>query len=188
MQSKLTFLALLLPVACSHPARQPAPARQANCDAGVISDTDVAGLPVRATVASAKAHCHVLADTTFAGLEGLPERTLDVQIGTDTVVAEIDSDRVVRIEVRSPRLRTRDSLGVGSSLATLLRHGHAKALIGEGSYYVVLQTHCGLSFGLPYFESPNAGDLDEAALRKLPDTIRVQTVLVVDCDSSQGAT
>ena len=189
MNCRALILALLLSEACSHhQAPRRLSDRQASCATGAISDTAVSGLPIRAAVASVKQHCHVLRDTTFAGLEGLPERTLDVQIDNDTVVAEIDSDHVSRINIRSTRLRTRDSLGVGISLATLLQHGHAKALIGEGNLYVVLQSHCGLSFALPHLDLPASGDLDEARLRSIPDTLRVQEVLVVDCDSAQGAT
>ena len=188
MNWKLLSLALLSLVACSHPQRPQAPARQAQCARGSISDTAVAGLPIRASVASVKQHCHVLVDTTFAGLEGLPERTLEVQIGSDTLTAVIDSERVWRIEVQSTNLRSVDSLGVGTTLGTLLRHGRASASIGEGTYYLMLQSHCGLSFALPFFGHQDGGDLDEAALRALPDTLRVQEVLVFGCDSQRGAT
>jgi len=188
MRYWLLFLALSITGACSRPARPRPPARVANCAFGPISDSAVAGLPIGATVASVKEHCKVLEDTTGPGEEGLPERTLLVQIGLDTLVAVIESDRVWRIEVESPQFRTRDSLHVGSRLSALLRDSSAHALIGEGSYYVVLRSHCGLSFALPHIELPEPGNLNSAALRALPDTLKVQEILVVGCDFADRAT
>jgi hypothetical protein len=187
MRYRLLLLALSVTGACAHPARPRAPTRVANCSFGPISDSAVAGLPIGATVASVTAHCKVLMDTTGAGEEGLPERTLLVQIGLDTLVAVIDSDRVWRIEIESPRFRTRDSLHVGTRLSALLHDSSAHALIGEGSYYVVMRSHCGLSFALPHIELPEPGELRWAALRALPDTLRVQEILVVGCDFAERA-
>src|SRR5437773_11614699 len=106
MRYRHLLLALSVTGACEHPAPPRAPTRVANCSFGPISDSAVAGLPIGATVASVKEHCKVLADTTFPGEEGLRERTLDVQIGPDTLVAVRDSDRVSRIGVRGRRART----------------------------------------------------------------------------------
>ena len=186
---RLLLLALAAVSACSHPPRSPAVARQASCRPDYISDSAVAGLPIGASVASVKAHCRVLEDTTFPGLEGLPERTLLIQVGADSLVAEIDSERVFRIDVDSPRFTTRDSLRVGTRLARLLRDTSAQALIGEGNYYVVMRSHCGLSFALPHIDllEPR-GDLDAAALRRLPDTLAVRQILVIRCGASRGAT
>ena len=102
MRYDLLFLALSVTGACSPQARQRTPVRVANCTFGPISDSAVAGLPIGATVASVKEHCKVLEDTTALGEEALPQRTLLVGIGLDTLVAVIDSDRVWRIEVASP--------------------------------------------------------------------------------------
>ncbi len=188
MRSQVLILALLVTGACSHPARPRPPVRVANCAFGPISDSAVAGLPIGATVASVKEHCNVLEDSTSPGLEGLPERTLLVQIGLDTLVAVIDSDRVWSIEIESPRFHTRDSLHVGSRLSALLRDSSAHALIGEGSYYVVMRSHCGLSFALPHIELPETGDLNATALRTLPDTLRIDQILVGGCDIADRAT
>ena len=188
MRYRLLFLALSVTGACSHPPRPTHPARTADCSFGPISDSAVAGLPIGATVASVKEHCKVLLDTTLLGQEALPERRLLVQIGVDTLVAVIDSDRVWRIHVDSPRFRTQDSLHAGSPLSTLLRDSSAQALIGEGSYYVIMRSHCGLSFALPYIELPEPGDLNPTALRALPDTLTVQEILVVGCDIAERAT
>ena len=83
---RLLLLALAAASACSHPPRSPAVARQANCRPDYISDSAVAGLPIGASVASVKAHCRVLEDTTFPGLEGLPERTVVMRHGVRAAI------------------------------------------------------------------------------------------------------
>ena len=188
MRFGLLLLPFVVAGACSPPPRPRAAARAANCTFGPISDSAVAGLPIGATVTSVKEHCKVLEDTIALGAEAEPQRTLLVQTGLDTLVAVIDSDRVWRIEVASPRFRTQDSLHVGTRLSALLRDTSAHALIGEGSYYVVIRSHCGLSFALPYIQLPEPGDLSAAALRALPDTLRIEEILVVGCDAADRAT
>lgn len=181
------LLAFVAVGACAPAPQRASAAPEANCHPGFISDSAVAGLPIGASVASVKQHCRVLEDTTALGSEAQPERTLLVEIGSDSLVAVIDSDKVWRIEIVSPRLNTKDSLRVGIRLSRLLRDTSAHALIGEGSYYVVMRSHCGLSFALPSIElSEPTGDLDAAKLRELPDTLRIQEILVVGC-SSDGA-
>ena len=183
------FLVLFGALACSRPPRSRAASPLAKCTPDFISDSAVAGLPIGASVASVKANCRVLEDSTFAGLEGMPERILLVQIATDTLVAEVDSGRVFRIDVESPRFMTRDSLRVGTRLSRLLADTTAHALIGEGTYYVVMHSHCGLSFALPHIQAPDSpGELDGPSLRRLPDTLAVRQVLVVGCESATGAT
>jgi hypothetical protein len=149
-------------------------------------------LRIGASVVDIKQRCQVLTDTSQPDDEGSPERVLLVKIGNDTLTAVIYDKRVYRVEVYSPNLRSADSLGVGSALATLLRTGGARVLGGEGRYYVVLPNHCGLSFQLPVVEFPDSlgypDVLEGAALKQLSDTLRVTGVLIVGCESSAGAT
>jgi hypothetical protein len=105
-------------------------------------------------------------------------------MGSDTVSVTPAEGRVWRIEVETPRLRTDDSLGVGSRVAAFRRFGDLKAVIGDGPYFLVTNSHCGMSFGL----SPDAVtdtldlvDLEGPALRHLADTVAVQTVLLHGC-------
>jgi hypothetical protein len=158
----------------------------------VISGSGLGTLRIDATVVDIKQHCQVLADTSQLDDQGSPERALLVMIGNDTVTAVIDDDRVHRVEVYSQKLRSPDSLGVGTSLATLRLKGGARALSGEGRYYVVLPSHCGLSFQLPVVEFPDSlgypDVLEGAALKQLSDTLEVTAVLIVGCKSSSGAT
>jgi hypothetical protein len=108
------------------------------------------------------------------GNEGLPERRIAVVVGVDTIEATIDNNRVWRIEVETPRLRTADSLGVGTTASALNQRG-ATLAVGEG-VFAILPTHCGLSFQLN-----NVNVAQGRSWRTIPDSARVSRVLVFGC-------
>ena len=91
------------------------------CGEGVITDEGIGELRIGATVESVRQKCDVVRDTTLIAAEGMPARKLAVVFSRDTVEAEIVDGRVWRIAVLAPRLRTADSLGVGTNLARLLQ-------------------------------------------------------------------
>jgi mono/diheme cytochrome c family protein len=145
----------------------------------VLTDSGVGALRVGATVEEVRAACHVLRDTTFAsGREGMFERQLTVVLGSIATSATVSDGRVWRIEIASPRFRTRDSLGVGSTVAQL-RSGASRVAAGANGGYVVRSDHCGLAFQL-------GGVLARAGMRveQIADTARVDMVLVVGCDAA----
>jgi hypothetical protein len=92
-----------------------------SCGPEAITDEGIGELRIGATVESIRQKCNVVRDTTAPGAEGMLARKLRVALSRDTVEAEIVDGRVWRIAVHSPRLRTADSLGVGITLARLLR-------------------------------------------------------------------
>jgi hypothetical protein len=112
----------------------------------------------------------------------MPARKLAVALARDTVEAEIVNGRVWRIAVYSPRLRTADSLGVGTTLARLLQLRNPHGMTGEGKFFVASPEHCGMSFRLAN-AGPGAqrGDLDSAGLARLPKSAVVSEVLVFGC-------
>ena len=112
----------------------------------------------------------------------MPARKLRVALSRDTVEAEIVDGRIWRIAVHSPRLRTADSLGVGTTLARLLQLRNPRGMTGEGRFYVASPAHCGMSFRLAN-AGPGAqrGDLDSAGLARLPKSAVVSEVLVFGC-------
>ena len=117
----------------------------------------------------------VLQDTTLArGVEGQPERRMTVLVASTNTVATIVDDKVWRIEIGSRRFITRDSLGVGSTVADL-RSPNARLALGEGAY-VLRSDHCGLSFRLSAGVGAFGGDL-----ANVPDSTKVRTVLVTGC-------
>ncbi len=153
------------------------------CGNEVISDRGIGELLVGRSVDSVKRLCHVISDTTELGGEGMPTRIMRVAFSHDSVEAEIDSGRVWRIEVASPKLRTADSLGVGTSLERLLLLKQPRGLGAEGAVFLVSSQHCGLSFQLSESGSDApAENWDRAALARLPKSTVVDRVVIVGCD------
>jgi len=157
-----------------------APGSVGLCGVPVIDGDGLGAIRIGMNADSVKSRCTVARDTMEMDNEGMPERILVVAIGGDTTRVEIDSGRVWRIDVRTPRLRTADSLGVGTPLPRLLAlEGGVQGLVGEGSLFVLSQARCGLSFELSARGA--AGDWQRARLRTLPPLTRVTRVLVFGC-------
>jgi hypothetical protein len=112
----------------------------------------------------------------------MPARKLLVALSRDTVEAEVVSGRVWRIAVASPRLRTADSLGVGTIKARLLQLTKPRLMTGEGRLFVASPEHCGMSFKLANAgRGALRGNLDRVGLARLPDTAVVSEVLIFGC-------
>src|SRR5688572_17141621 len=78
-------------------------------------------LKVGEPIAHVAARCRVLWDTITLGGEARPVRMAAIDLGVDTVVADIVNDSVWRLSVTGRALRTMDSVGVGTSIARLLQ-------------------------------------------------------------------
>lgn len=106
--------------------------------------------------------------------EGMTERGILVPLGSGgRALAVLAGDSVARIEVRDSVLRTREGLGVGSTLGELrAAYGAACAGMGEGVVVVWFAAAPGASFALdmpPASAAP--GMMDDPEL--LPDSARV---------------
>lgn len=164
--------------ACTASPEQRAPRATKECGApgNLFSGQGIGEFKVGAIVDSIRAKCDVVRDTTLAmGGEGQPERRLAVRIGQDTIEATVVQDRIWRIELRSPRFRTSDSLGVGSTLGELRKQPVNFLGYGEGGPFVALPRHCGLSFSVD-----DRGVLAKE-LSKLPDDAPVDLILILGC-------
>ena len=132
---------------------------------------------IGAAESGVRAECNVVADTALV-LEGDVQPAILVEVGTDTVLAELVQGRVWRIRVRGPGLRTADSVGVGTPARQLLTTPGANVIWGEGNHVIVSPEHCGLSFrltGLPRSARP----WRTAEVAEMPDSVRVGEVLVL---------
>jgi hypothetical protein len=143
----------------------------------VLAENGVGTLRVGMTSDDVYRYCQVLDDTTLQhGKEGMRERRMIVVVPPVTAVATMSAGLVWRIEVSSPRFRTLDSLGVGTTLAEL-RRSSARLAAGEGGAFVTRSDHCGLSFQLgrePVVVSKRLADI--------PDSARVTSILIVGCE------
>lgn len=142
----------------------------------VLTGEGIGEFRVGAPVDSIRAKCDVISETSLTqGAEGMPERRIAVRIGRDTVEATVDSNRVWRIELRSPRFRTADSLGIGSTVGEMRKQPVKYLGYGEGGPFVTFPRHCGLSFGV------DDRGVFARELAKLPDNATVDLVLIMGC-------
>lgn len=178
---RIALLAAVVAIACGPPDRPESTTSARTCgvtDTPILGNEGIGAFRLGAPVDSVQAACVVLQDTSMAqGAEGMPERRLTVLVAGDTVEATIEDAAVWRIEVRTPHIRTQDSIGVGSTMATLRRQPMEFLGYGEGGPFVRVTAYCGLSLeltGVPGF----ARRLDD-----LPPSASVERILVVGCRS-----
>ena len=166
------------------PAPSTSGPRPSTCGEEIITDEGIGELRIGTTVELLRQKCKVVRDTTAPGAEGMPARKLAVALSRDTVEAEIVDGRVWRIAVHSPRLRTADSLGVGTTRARLLRLTNPRLMTGEGALFAATPEHCGMSFRLKGTGSGALGrSVERAGLSRLPESTVVSEVLVFGCRS-----
>lgn len=167
--------------ASSSPSSEAKP-RASSCGDEVIVEEGIGALRIGTPVASVRKNCTVIHDTTGRFEEGMPSRKLTVAFPRDTVEAEIVVGRVWRLSVRSPRMRTADSIGVGTPISRLLRLRKPHGMTGEGAFFLASPDHCGMSFRLENTgPGVNRGDLDSASLTQLSASTVVSEVLVFGC-------
>lgn len=164
------------------PSGRPAP-RAAACGitrGTILTGDGVGRLRVGVSLADVREECTVVRDTTTLGAEGMQERRIAVDLRRDTIEAVVSNERVWRIHVDGSAFRTAEGLGVGSTVGELRQDRTARVMAGEGSMFIALADHCGLSFrlsGVPFGR--------ERPVAELPADGRVVEVLVFGCESPQ---
>jgi hypothetical protein len=150
-----------------------------NCSLGrepLLTGNGIGDLRIGATAEQVHQQCDVIRDTTLQfGAEGMPERRIAVRLGRDTVEGTAVNDKVWRLEVLSPRFRTNDSLGVGSTVAKIREQTAQYLGYGEGGPFISLPKHCGLSFELDGVKG------FARSWEQVPNTATVRKVLVLGC-------
>jgi hypothetical protein len=156
--------------------------QKSSCGAEILGEEGIGELRIGASVESVRQKCNVVRDTTAPGAEGMPARKLAVALSRDTVEAEIVDGKVWRIAVHSPRLRTADALGVGTSIGRLRQLKEPRGMMGEGQFFVASPQHCGMSFRLANAGPAARGDMDRAGLLRLSEAAAVSQVLIFGCE------
>ena len=146
-------VALLLVASLAH--AQPT----AECDrGGPLTSRGIGPLAIGMTTDSLARTCRVLSQDQVGG-----STRLLVRAGQDTVRAFADpAGRIAWIEVDSPRIRTRDSIGVGSSAASIL---HLQDVSGDAvaAHTFALSPKSGPYCGLTFWLDPRTAEMLNAA-------------------------
>ena len=148
----------------------------------VIENDGIGELKVGRKVSDIRNLCDVESDSEELGTEGMKERILVISFGGITVQALVSNDRVTRIAVTWPQVRTRDSLGVDTPLHTIADMRGARFVPGEDGVYGFVADHCGLSFRFSIPLRPPAGSdwTADAAKREHGDA-SVDRILITSC-------
>jgi hypothetical protein len=142
----------------------------------------IGAIRVGSPIAGIRRRCRVVRDTVESDDEGNPERQLFLDLGPDTAIVRVENGRVGSLVVRGAVRRTVDSLGVGTTLGRL-RLKDPRGAEGEGGLFVMTSRNCGLSFHLAYVvkDSEHRQEWSADELRAIPDSTRVDRVLIIGC-------
>ena len=165
-------------------AAQPA-SKPPSCGDRVIHEQHIGKLQIGMSVDSLMQQCPSLIESNKPGIEGNNERKMTVFYAPEYVEAEIVDGKVWRISVESPAFRTTDAVGVGSSVAEVIRRDEPEGGVGEGAFFLISRKHCGLSYQLSGGIPAGANRRwDKKALSTLPASVEVTRVLVYKCPAS----
>jgi hypothetical protein len=147
-----------------------------------MTDNGIGDLRVGRTVEQIRESCEVITDSEEPGSEGMKERVVVIRIGGESVRAVITNDKVWRIEVLSPRIRTTDSLGVDTHLSRIAAKRGARFIPGEDGVYGFVTDHCAMSFRFSVpMRPPRGPDWTAAAIDKAHGEAAVNKVLITQC-------
>ena len=110
------------------------------------------------------------------------ERVLALDILGEVVLATVENDKIGRIAVSTPRIRTSDSLGVDTPLRTIASLRGAQFFPGEDGVYAFVTSHCAMSFrfSLP-LRPPAGGQWSAKAIAAEHGDAAVDRVLITKC-------
>ncbi len=166
-------------------ATEPSAPLPSNCGISgqpVLTDQGLGELKIGKPAAGIKQLCAVVSDASQQGSEGQMERVLAVRIAGEIVPATIVNDKVWRVAVTTPGIRSADSLGVDTPLQRIASMRGAQFFPGEDGVYAFVADHCALSFrfSLP-LRPPKGGQWTAAAIAKEHGDAVVDRVLLTEC-------
>ncbi|HZJ01024.1 MAG TPA: hypothetical protein VFD22_10220 [Gemmatimonadaceae bacterium] len=148
----------------------------------VLTDDGIGELKEGRSVADIKELCEIVSDSRQQGSEGMMERVLVVRVGSETVQAIVDNEKIYRIVVSSPRLLTSDSLAVDTPLHRIATARGARFFPGEDGVYGFVANHCAMSFrfSIP-LRPPRGGDWTAARIDSAHGDAAVDRILITKC-------
>ena len=156
--------------------------------------TDSIGPAILGTARSALSpKLTIIRDTLEIVFEDMTDSVLVLRVSGDTIRAGIDSGRINRLTVTSPRFRTADSISVGTPIIRFLSEPGVYVWASEGQATLWSPSHCGMGFRLfdgtsgypPAGLGDSADSLGVARLRELPKTTQVGEISVYGCKQSR---
>jgi hypothetical protein len=161
----------------------------AGCTGRLVTGEGVGPIRIFASLDSIRQICPIVRDTTVQASVGLAaERLVSVLMGADTAVVGVRRGRVVQILLTSAHFATADSIGVGTTLARLLRFARGKGYGVGGDLLIATPTKCGLTFGMTgrYADLPD-GLKDSTTLNRVPATATVNRIRIDGCERDEVA-
>jgi hypothetical protein len=150
-----------------------------------VSGDSLGPLTSRLTWTELRRVCPGLRDTIFEGAEGIPRAATVLRLAGRRVglIEWRGQDKLFsRLLIVSPAVRTRDSLGVGTSVGELRRRlGTLRAGYDDAGVYVWTDAEPRLSYLLRLRASALLPSPDDIAQHPelIPDSARVRTVILV---------
>ena len=126
----------------------------------------------------------VISDQVEPDSEGGTHRVIHFSVNGAKAMAEIQDNKVWRIQILSPGVSTDRGIEVGTPLKTLLRLPSLEGDLAEGALFVWSKSLCGRSFQLSFEPKTDAdylGTWNATTLSSLPANVKVQAILVVGC-------
>lgn len=148
----------------------------------VLTDDGIGELRIGTSAAEIKRLCEVVSDGDQQGFEGTMERVIALRIAGEIVPATIVKDKVWRVAIATPRIKTADTVGVDTPLSRIASMRGAQFYPGEDGVYAFVADHCALSFrfSLP-LRPPKGGQWTAAAIAKEHGDAVVDRVLLTEC-------
>ena len=174
--------AVVPPVSVSDDTARASPLNCGITGVAELTDNGIGDLKEGTRVADLRERCEIESDSEQPGPEGSRQRVLVVRVGGETVQAIINDDRVWRIEVNTPALKTSDSLGVDTPLHRIATKRGARFFPGEGGVYGFVADHCAMSFRFSVpLRAPRGGDWTAAKIDSAHGDAVVDRVLITKC-------
>ena len=148
----------------------------------VITDEGIGDLRQGARVSDVRERCEVVSDADQESAEGTKERVLVVRVGSETVRAIVNNEKIYRIEVSSPHLATADSIAVDTPLHRIAAARGARFLPGEDGVYGFVADHCAMSFRFSVpLRPPRGGDWTAQRIDSAHGDAAIDRILITKC-------